>query len=113
MGGTGLHLTKDCGDGAQRCRAHGVAEVLECRLLGIGTFGPQEGHPQGQLDGQTGGHNLAEQPGHRLLAQRAGVGLADPAQHLRLALGAVEVIAVPGFTLDPGHLFCHPGTLAD
>ena len=61
------------------------------RGLSEGGLGPEERNLQRLLLREAGRHDLAEQPHDLLIAQRAAVALARPAQHLRLTLRAVEV----------------------
>ncbi len=72
-------------------RMHGVAEVLEYGGLRERALRPEVCDLQRLLLREAGGHQLAEQPHHLLVAQRPVVALDDFAQHLRLALRSVEL----------------------
>ena len=112
VAGPGLHLAEDVADGGHGYRLHRVTEVLARRRLGEGPLRPQEGGPDRALQGQAGGHDLAEEPGDLLAAQGAGVAFLDPPQDLRLAFGPIELYGpVRGLDLrhPPGAL----GALAD
>ena len=65
--------------------------MLARGALGEGAGGAEIGHLERLLQRQTGRHQLAEHALHRGRRQGAGVFLGQPAQHLRLALGAVDV----------------------
>ena len=86
-----LDLVEHFVDRGERQRAHRVAEVLERRGLRERAFGPEETHLERLLLREAGGHDLAEQAQDFFGAQRTLVPLARHAQHLRLALGPVEV----------------------
>ena len=68
-----------------------MAEVLEHRRLRERALGPQIRDFQRLFLREARGHQLAEQAHHLLVAQRAVVALDDFAQHLRFALGTVEL----------------------
>ena len=78
-------------DRRERQRAHRVAEVLERGGLRERALGPEVTDLERLFLREAGGHDLAEQPQDFLGAQRTLVPLARHAQHLRLALGPVEV----------------------
>ena len=103
MAGAGLDLAEDVVDGRHRHGIGGVTEVLDRRRLSEGPRRAEEGHRQGLFQGQAGGHDLAEEAGHGLAAERPGVAGLDPTQHLGLAAGTVE-LAIAQFRLDLGHL---------
>jgi len=88
---TRLHLFEDFADRCERQRAHGVAEVLEHRLLRERALGTEESDLERLLLRKARRHDLAEQPRDLLVAQRPLVALQRLAQHLRLALRLVEV----------------------
>src|SRR5690606_5580316 len=60
-----------------------------------------------------GGHDLAEEPAQFLGGERAAVLLQHAAQYLRLALGAVEGVVVPGGRLHARHFLRQRGAAAD
>ena len=70
---------------------HGMAEMLEHRLLGERAFGPEVADLQRLLLREARGHDLAEHVHELFVAERAFVAIDDHAQHLRLALGPVVV----------------------
>ncbi len=86
-----------------------MPEVLEHGGLGMGAFWPQECHLERLLLGETGGHDLAEQPGDFLVPQRPCVALERGAQHLGLALRPVEIDRVPVGVLGNAHLLRQQG----
>ncbi len=86
-----LHLFEDFADRGQRQRAHRVPEVLQHRLLRERPLRPEECDFERLLLREAGGHDLAEQPYDLLVAQRPLIARDDVAQHLRLALGLVEL----------------------
>ena len=90
----GLDLVEHLVDRRQRQRAHRVAEVLEHGGLRERALGPEEADLQRLFLREAGGHDLAEQPQDFFVAQRTLVALARHAQHLRFALGAVEIDGV-------------------
>ncbi|MCY1446936.1 hypothetical protein D9M71_635320 [compost metagenome] len=93
-----------------------MAEVLERRSLGEGAFRAEIGDLERLFQGQAGGHDLAEQPRHFLVAQRALVQLHDVLEHPGLALGPVEhrLLALgQGRHLHPRHVGGAAGAFAD
>ncbi len=113
---TGSHLAEHLVDGGHRRADHRMAEMLEGSRLGEGAFRPQVRHLEGLLQGQAGGHDLAEQPRHFLVIQRPLVTLHDVLEHPGLALGAVEdrLLALrQGRHLHSRHILGAAGTLAD
>ena len=89
-----LDLVEHLVDRGERQRAHRMAEMLERGGLRERALGPEITHLERLFLREAGGHDLAEQPQDFLGAQRTLVPLARHAQHLRLALGAVEVDGV-------------------
>src|SRR5690606_15720423 len=65
--------------------------VLAARALGEGARRTEIGDPERLLERETGRHDLAEDLLHRVVRQGAGIDLVQPAQHLGLALGALDV----------------------
>ena len=86
----GDHLAEHLVDRRHRRADHRVAEVLECGSLGEGAFRAEIGNLERMLQGQAGGHDLAEQPGDFFVAQRPLVDLHDVPEHPGLALGPIE-----------------------
>ena len=72
-------------------RVHRVAEVLEHRRLRERALRSEVRDLERLLLREAGRHQLAEQPHHFFVAQRPFVALDDLAQHLRLALGPIEL----------------------
>ena len=91
VAGARLDLAEDLADGGHGDGAHRVAELLERRRLGEGPLRPQKGGLQRLLQGQAGGHDLAEEPRHLLAVQGTRVALLDPPQDRRLPLRAVKL----------------------
>ncbi|MNT36614.1 hypothetical protein D3C72_1727110 [compost metagenome] len=112
----GGHLAEHLVDGGHGHADHRVTEMLHRRGLTEGAFRAQVGDLQRVLQGQAGGHDLAEQPRHLLVAQRPLVAFHDALEHLGFTLGAVEhrLFALrQGLHLDPRHLFGAARTVAD
>ena len=91
IGEPGFDLVEHLVHRRQRQRAHRVAEVLERGGLRERALGPEVADLERLFLREAGRHDLAEQPQDFLGAQRTLVPLARHAQHLRLALGPVEV----------------------
>ena len=91
IGDAALDLVEHLVDRRQRQRPHRGAEVLQHGSLGEGAFRTQERHLERFLLRQTGGHDFAKQARDLLVAQRALVALQGLAQHVRFALGTVEI----------------------
>ncbi len=116
IGGAGFHLVEDFLHGRERQRPHRVPEVLEHRLLRERALGAEVADLQRVLLRQAGGHDLAEQAQDFLVAQRAVlvlVALQRQAQHLRLALRAVEVDRVARGVLRHADLLREVRALVD
>jgi hypothetical protein len=96
IGGTGLDFAEHFINGPQRNAVDRFAEMLERGRLGKGAFRAQKRDSQRFLQRQAGRHDLAEQPGHFLVAERPLIGFDHPPQHLRLALRAVKIAAGAG-----------------
>src|ERR1700726_2434660 len=90
-----------------------MPEVVEDRGLGKGPFGTEKRHLQRLLLPQTRGHDLAEEAQHLLVLKGAGVALTRQPQHLRLALGAVEVDRAAGAALGGSDLLREARPLVD
>ena len=63
--------------------------MLDRRFLGKGTLRPEESHFNLLLQGQAGGHNLAEQARHLLVVEGAAVLFHYRTQHLGFPLWSV------------------------
>ena len=110
--GAAFDLVEHLVDRRHRQRVHGVAEVLEHGRLRERALRPEIGDLERLLLREAGGHELAEQPHHLLVAQRPVVALDDFAQHLRLALRAVE-LGRRREALDDADLFRDARALGD
>ena len=114
--GAGCDFTEDFVNRGHRHADHRMAEVLERRRLGKGTFRPQIGDSQRFFQGQAGGHDLAEQPGHFLIIEGPLVQLHDVLEHPGFTLRTVKYrlgAFGQGFLLDLRHCLSTFGTLAD
>ncbi|MPN56868.1 hypothetical protein SDC9_204561 [bioreactor metagenome] len=80
--------------------------MLAAGTLRKGAGGPEIGHLQGLLQRQASRHHLTEDALHRRRRQRPGVDIGQAAQHLGLALRAVDVAL-----LDLAHTLRAPRTL--
>ena len=90
--------------------------MLHRRGLAEGAFRAEIGDLERLLQGQTGGHDLAEQSRDFLIVQRALVQLHDVLEHPGLTFGAVEhrLLAFrQGSHLHPRHVLGAARALAD
>ena len=109
----GSHLLKHFLDAAQRQTVRGMPEMLEYRLLAEGALRAEVTDLQRLLLRQARGHDLAKQPHHLGVRQRAIVAVHHHAQHMRLPLRAVIVDRRQALTLDGCHFPRAPCTLGD
>ena len=77
-----------------------MAEVFGCRALREGAQRTEKGNTERLFKRQTGGHDLAEKPGNALVRQGPRIDFLNATQHLRLALGAINVARIPVTCLD-------------
>ncbi|MCY1432223.1 hypothetical protein D9M71_482140 [compost metagenome] len=113
---TGGDFAEDFVDGRHRRTDHRMAEMLERRCLGEGALRAEVSDLERLLQGQAGRHDLAEQPRHFLVVQRALVAVHDVLEHPGLALGAVEdrrLAFRQGLHLHPRHVGGAAGAFAD
>ncbi|MNT29840.1 hypothetical protein D3C72_1656020 [compost metagenome] len=109
-------FAEDFVDRSHRRTDHRMAEMLEGGGLGEGALGAEVGDLERLLQGEAGGHDLAEQPRHLLVVQRALVAVHDVLEHPGLALGAVEdrLFAFrQGLHLHPRHVLGAARAFAD
>jgi hypothetical protein len=110
--GAGFHFPEHLADGRHGFGLDRMPEVLERRRLGEGTLRPQEGNGHHLFQRQAGGHDLAEQARHFLIAEGALVAFHHLAQNLRLPFGAVERVVAPAL-LGLANLLGNPGARGD
>ena len=85
-------------------RPHRGSEVLEHGGLGESALGTQKCHLERLLLREACRHDLAEQSRDLLVAQRPAIALERLAQHLRLALGSIEIDRLAARGLRDAHL---------
>jgi len=111
IGVTGLHFLEDLADRSERQCAHGMAEMLEHRLLRERAFGSEECHLERLLLRQARRHDLAEQAHDLFVLERPLVALDHLTQHLRFALGPIELGGALRLLLGDADLLGQPGAL--
>jgi hypothetical protein len=79
-----------------------MAEMFDGRQLGERTFRPEIGNGQRTFQRQALRHHLAKQPGDRFGRQRPRIERTNAAQHLRLALRAINHAAAFDFADGTG-----------
>ncbi len=106
-----LHFAKHLVDRRQGQRAHRGSEVLEHGGLGERALGAEKSHLERLLLSETRRHDLAKQARDFLVAQRSAIALERLAQHLRLALGTVEIDRLAARGLRDADLLGEAGAL--
>ena len=89
-----LHFGEDLLDGGHGAEAGGPAELFQGRQVGEGGLGPQERHPEGNLDLPGGGDDLPEDVAQGRGAQGAGIQVHEVGQDFLFPL---EIQGAPAF----------------
>src|ERR1700691_1647878 len=90
-----------------------MAEVLEHGRLRKSALGAEKGDLERLFLRQARRHDFAEQAHDLFVPQRSRIALERPAQHLRLALGAVEIDRVAVAVFGYACLLCQTRALVD